>query len=641
MPGQFELAAGSGHRRAHGETQRHELDRRPRRRAREQRLVGRFEGDPGLGLGENRRQDDGDFTALTDIAHVGEATDGPVLDVGAGEAQDIERILLETRKNPLCRSQIRTRQCGGEARDAIDPCGRHQHPDRAARPCARRTDDAADAQLACHVPGMDGPRPTRRQKCIFRRHPAAFRDGDTRRAGHVLVDHVVHAEGRAPWLDTQRIGQLAERRFRRHRVDLHRATQEEIGIEITQRQVGIGHRGLGATSAVARGTWLRAAALRSDIQCAEIALVRDRATTGADLDQLDRGDLDRQTGAAQETLLARRLEAPGDDRLTVVDQRELGGRPAHVEGQHSLEACIASEPCPGQRPCRGPAFQQLDRRALGLADVCETTVGQHEEQPARNALGAQRLLQPLEIDLGQGPDIGVGHRRAGTQIFADFRRNVGGKRNRQVLEALGNRRSDRALVSRIGVGVQEADGQAFHALLHKVGHLGKRCADIERDLYGAVRAHPFLRFTTPGALHQRLRHLDEKIVELIFALARDLQHIAEARRGEQPGFRAFALDQRIGEQRRGMHDAADLLRRGARLLQHAPRALQGPAGRIVGCRAFFPDDGPSVAGIMDDEVGEGSPDVDPEGKRRTHYTSFAIRPSHCPAWRPSPSAPGP
>ena len=38
----------------------------------------------------------------------------------------------------------------------------------------------------------------------------------------------------------------------------------------------------------------------------------------------------------------------------------------------------------------------------------EAAVGQHEEEAARDAFGAQRLLQPLEIDLGQRPDIGVG-----------------------------------------------------------------------------------------------------------------------------------------------------------------------------------------------------------------------------------------
>ena len=139
--------------------------------------------------------------------------------------------------------------------------------------------------------------------------------------------------------------------------------------------------------------------------------MRDRAAAGADLDQLDGGDLHGQAGAAQEALLARRLEAVGDQRLAVVDQRELGRRAAHVEGEHALEAGVAAEPGAGQRARRRAAFQQLHRRALGLAHMGQAAVRQHQEQAAGNALGAQRLLQPLEIDLGQRPDIGVGHRR--------------------------------------------------------------------------------------------------------------------------------------------------------------------------------------------------------------------------------------
>ena len=199
--------------------------------------------------------------------------------------------------------------------------------------------------------------------------------------------------------------------------------------------------------------------------------MRDRAAAGADLDQLDGGDLHRQAGAAQEALLARRLEAVGDQRLAVVDQRELGRRAAHVEGQHALQPGVAAEPGAGQRARRRAAFQQLHRRALGLADMRQAAVRQHQEQAAGNALGAQRLLQPLEIDLGERPDVGVGHRRRGAQIFADLGRDVGRQRDRQILVALGDRRADRPLVRRIGVRVQEADGEALDALLDQLGDL--------------------------------------------------------------------------------------------------------------------------------------------------------------------------
>src|SRR3712207_8623224 len=51
-------------------------------------------------------------------------------------------------------------------------------------------------------------------------------------------------------------------------------------------------------------------------------LFRSRAAAGADLDQLDGGNLDRQPRPAQEPLLPRRLESIRDERLAAIDQRQ-------------------------------------------------------------------------------------------------------------------------------------------------------------------------------------------------------------------------------------------------------------------------------------------------------------------------------
>src|SRR5260221_499551 len=83
--------------------------------------------------------------------------------------------------------------------------------------------------------------------------------------------------------------------------------------------------------------------------------------------------------------------------LSFTAQRELGRGAAHVEGQHGMEAGVAPEPGTGQRAGGGAAFQQLHRSALGFADMRQAAVGQHQEEATRNALGAQRLLEPLEI----------------------------------------------------------------------------------------------------------------------------------------------------------------------------------------------------------------------------------------------------
>ena len=73
-----------------------------------------------------------------------------------------------------------------------------------------------------------------------------------------------------------------------------------------------------------------------------------------------------------------------------------------------------------------------------------------------------------------------------------------------------------------------------------------------------------------------------------------------------------------------MDDAADLLGLCARLLQHLARAQKRAARRIVGRRAFLPDDGAAVARIVDDEIGKSSPDVDAEGERCVVHSALIL-----------------
>src|SRR5258708_5032605 len=75
-----------------------------------------------------------------------------------------------------------------------------------------------------------------------------------------------------------------------------------------------------------------------------------------------------------------------------------------------------------------------------------------------------------------------------------------------------------------------------------------------------------------------------------------------------------------------MDDATDLLGFCPRFLQHLARAQKRAARRIVGRRVFLPDDGAAVTRIVDDEIGEGSPDVDAEGERRRGIHSARILP---------------
>ena len=182
-----------------------------------------------------------------------------------------------------------------------------------------------------------------------------------------------------------------------------------------------------------------------------------RAAAGADLDQLHRGDLDRQAGAAQEALLPRRLEAPADQRLAAIDQGQLGGGAAHVEGQHPVEPGVAAEPGAGQRarppgrfPAAAPAPAWPPPHGSGRRSTASGT--------ARR--GCPPRAAPSPAAPGRSPPAAA-HRHWRRWCW---RAGIRGSRARSSEESETESRgkrcataaADRPLMRRIGVGVQEA-----------------------------------------------------------------------------------------------------------------------------------------------------------------------------------------
>ena len=449
---------------------------------------------------------------------------------------------------------------------------------------------------------------------IVARLLAVLGEVDAGRTGHVLVDDVVDAPGGALGVDTERIGEASHCRLGGREVDLHLATEEEVGIEISQQQVGVGDGGIGAAAAVAGGAGLRAGTLRADLHQAEFVAVGDRAAAGPDFDQLDGRDLDRQAATLHEALLARRLEAVCDQRLAAVDETELRRRTAHVEGEHTLLAGVAAEPGAGEGAGSRPGFQQLDGGALRLLDVGEAAVREHQEEGRLDAEAGDLRHEPVEVDLGERFHEGVRDRGRGTGILADLRRDVAGSRNRQGRMACGDQCRCPLLVHRVGVGVQEDDGEGRDAVSHQRVDLGEQRRLVQRGLDGTIGADALGDLAPQGARDEGGRHLDEDVVELVLPLARDLQDVAEAVRRDQAGLRALALDQRIGEERRGVDDTADVARRDAVAFEDAADAGDDAPRRVVGGGGFLPDRDARAGGVEDDDVGERATDIDAEGE---------------------------
>src|SRR6516165_10753811 len=87
-----------------------------------------------------------------------------------------------------------------------------------------------------------------------------------------------------------------------------------------------------AAAPVAHRSRLRAGAVRTDDDAPERVDARDRAAAGADLDHFDHRDAQRQPAALEKAVDPRHLEGARGLRLRLVDEADLRGRPAHVEG---------------------------------------------------------------------------------------------------------------------------------------------------------------------------------------------------------------------------------------------------------------------------------------------------------------------
>ena len=110
----------------------------------------------------------------------------------------------------------------------------------------------------------------------------------------------------------------------------------------------------------------------------------------------------------------------------------------------------------------------------------------------------------------------------------------------------------------IAVGVEEADRDRLDALRRQPLRDRAHLVRIERRQHVAVAIHALGDFQAVAAGDQRIGKLQEQIVDVVALLRAHLENITEAARGDQSKPGAVSLDQRVGDQRRAMHDVADL-----------------------------------------------------------------------------------
>ena len=104
---------------------------------------------------------------------------------------------------------------------------------------------------------------------------------------------------------------------------------------------------------------------------------------------------------------------------------------------------------------------------------------------------------------------------------------------------------------------------------------------VERQLDAAVEAHALRHLEAQPPRHQRRRILDAQVEQVVAALEAHIEDVAEARGRQHAGHGAAALDHGVGDERRAVHDVADVAdARRHRASSSAP-ALDDGLGRIV------------------------------------------------------------
>ncbi len=179
------------------------------------------------------------------------------------------------------------------------------------------------------------------------------------------------------------------------------------------------------------------------------------------------------------------------------------------------------------------------------------------QRPAEAEPG-EPLLEIGEVLLDDALHVDVRDRRRGALELADLGHDLARDRDAQLRRGLAHRLGRSLLVPRVREAVQERDRDGLDARVRELARQPRDVREIDLLLDRAVgeRALGHVEAQVPG--HERPRQVDVEVVDLVAALARDLDRVAVAVRRQQRGRRALALDDRVRDERRAVHDARDV-----------------------------------------------------------------------------------
>ena len=271
---------------------------------------------------------------LADIAHVERALHRHFARCDGRGGDRVAAVLFQLFEHLLEGHEIELVETDEPGPHEVVAQIRKQHPEGREMPGRTRNDHPADTDFA-------------RNRGRVQRTGAAIGDqretaGIESALGRHALDRIGHRGCGDAQNSIRRFGDAEPQRLRHPRrhgafrgrdVELHLAAEKTIGSETAQQQIGVGDRRFGTATAVARRSRLGAGAARSDVHGVAVLDTRDRATAGADFENVDGRHLDRQRA-----IVAADQRMTGSQRAAIKNDAGLGGGAAHVEGDRVVHS---------------------------------------------------------------------------------------------------------------------------------------------------------------------------------------------------------------------------------------------------------------------------------------------------------------
>ena len=216
-------------------------------------------------------------------------------------------------------------------------------------------------------------------------------------------------------------------------------------------------------------------------------------------------------------------------------------------------------------------------------------------------------FQPLYIRLHHGAEVSVHHGGGQPLELTELGGHVMGNTGERFGELFGQDAGGGCFVLSGDEAVEEADRDRGYAGGLQGAHRRSDGCFIEWYLDRAVVPQAFGNFHAQGAVDQNNRLVGLDVVQVGPFLPPDLQQVAEAVGGDQPGARALVLDQGIRRHRRAMAEIADGTGGRTDAVQSFRHAGGDPAGRIVWCGRDLPHRHLAGFVVEQTDVGKGPP----------------------------------